>query len=90
MGRSMAFTEYKRARRTQITTESEAVYVEKKVEEMDIRISRIALACFSVNISWAAMILDSLDLNLMPSILPSIRHAFGVKADHTGKCKVPV
>ena len=28
--------QYKRARRTQITTESEAVYVEKKVEEMDI------------------------------------------------------
>ncbi|MCM1121653.1 MAG: DNA topoisomerase 4 subunit A [Eubacterium sp.] len=27
---------YKRGRRTQITTESEAVYVEKKVEEMDI------------------------------------------------------
>lgn len=27
---------YKRKRRTQITTESEAVYVEKKVEEMDI------------------------------------------------------
>ena len=28
--------QYKRARRTQITTESEAVYIEKKVEEMDI------------------------------------------------------
>lgn len=28
--------QYKRARRTQITTASEAVYVEKKVEEMDI------------------------------------------------------
>lgn len=28
--------QYKRKRRTQITTESEAVYVEKKVEEMDI------------------------------------------------------
>ena len=28
--------QYKRARRTQITTESDAVYVEKKVEEMDI------------------------------------------------------
>ena len=28
--------QYKRSRRTQITTESEAVYVEKKVEEMDI------------------------------------------------------
>ena len=28
--------QYKRERRTQITTESEAVYVEKKVEEMDI------------------------------------------------------
>ena len=28
--------QYKRARKTQITTESEAVYVEKKMEEMDI------------------------------------------------------
>ena len=42
------------------------------------RISKMALACFSVNISWAAMILDSLDLNLMPSTLPSTRQAFAM------------
>ena len=36
------------------------------------------LACFSENISCAAIILDSLERNLIPSVLPSTRQAFAI------------
>ena len=38
----------------------------------------MALACFSEKRSCSAMILDSLDLNLMPSVFPSTRQFFAI------------